>query len=74
MSATQTKIQFDGKYIARLAITLLAITAVAALLLSVVYSVTKPTIEALAEQTRKESMAASYGRRHKLYPCRVQRH
>ena len=58
MSATQTKIQFDGKYIARLAITLLAITAVAALLLSVVYSVTKPTIEALAEQTRKESMAA----------------
>ena len=57
MSETKTKTQFDGKYIARLAITLLAITAVAALLLSIVYSVTKPTIDARAEQTRNESMS-----------------
>lgn len=58
MSATKTKVQFDGKYIAKLAITLLVITGVAALLLSVVYSVTKPTIDARAEQTKKESMSA----------------
>ena len=57
MSETKTKTQFDGKYIAKLAITLLAITAVAALLLSIVYSVTKPTIDARAEQTRNQSMS-----------------
>ena len=33
-TATKTKIQFDGKYIAKLTITLLAITAVAAFLLA----------------------------------------
>lgn len=57
MSETKAKIQFDGKYIAKLAITLLAITAVAALLLSVVYTKTKPVIDELAEQTKRESMA-----------------
>ncbi len=57
MSETKAKVQFDGKYIAKLAITLLAITAVAALLLSVVYAQTKPVIDELAEQTKRESMA-----------------
>lgn len=57
MSETKTKVQFDGKYIAKLAITLLVITAVASLLLGVVYSMTKPTIDARAEQTKRESMA-----------------
>jgi electron transport complex protein RnfG len=58
MSQTKAKVQFDGKYIAKLAITLLVITAVAALLLGVVYSMTKPTIDARAEQTKRESMTA----------------
>ena len=57
-TATKTKVQFDGKYIAKLTITLLAITVVTSFLLSLVYTVTKPTIDALNEQARQESMLA----------------
>ena len=57
-TATKTKVQFDGKYIAKLTITLLAITVVTSSPLSLVYTVTKPTIDALNEQTRQESMLA----------------
>ena len=57
-TAVKTKVQFDGKYIAKLTITLLAITVVTSFLLSIVYTVTKPTIDALAEQTKQESMLA----------------
>lgn len=57
-TAAKTKVQFDGKYIAKLTITLLGITLVTSFLLSIVYTVTKPTIDALNEQARQESMLA----------------
>ena len=57
-TAAKTKVQFDGKYIAKLTITLLGITLVTSFLLSIVYTVTKPTIAALNEQARQESMLA----------------
>ena len=57
-TAVKTKVQFDGKYIAKLTITLLGITLVTSFLLSIVYTVTKPTIDALNEQARQESMLA----------------
>lgn len=57
-TAAKTKVQFDAKYIAKLTITLLGITLVTSFLLSIVYTVTKPTIDALNEQARQESMLA----------------
>ena len=57
-TAAKTKVQFDGKYIAKLTITLLGITLVTSFLRSIVYTVTKPTIDALNEQARQESMLA----------------
>lgn len=52
------KVQMDYKYIARLAGTLLAISAVTALLLGLVNYVTAPIIEKIQAETKAAAMAA----------------
>ena len=54
------KVQMDYKYIARLAGTLLAISAVTALLLGLVNYVTAPIIEQIQAETKAAAMAEMF--------------